>query len=186
MILVSPSSGSSNQLVILLGLFDPENEGSHGSKRRKLLAQRNSETSPKNIIISTTAVLTFVHCDPGAAVPTDSWGPVRQNKVLSATEVKVSTEPQARGWGEGGWEFGEYMKGKSLLPVQNVTQRNRPQSIHIKILVLPLSIKHETNIDQEGARSGRCPGSLGLAQSPFTLHPSPFTTALLRIISPGL
>ena len=48
----------------------------------------------------------------------------------------------------------EYMKGKSFLPVQNVTQRNRHQSVLIKILVQPLSIKHETNIDQEGAHRG--------------------------------
>jgi hypothetical protein len=44
--LVSPSSGSSNQAVILLGLFDPEDEGTVVSKRRIKLAQRNSEPSP--------------------------------------------------------------------------------------------------------------------------------------------
>jgi hypothetical protein len=49
--LVSPSSGSSNQSVTLLGLFDPEDEGSHGSKGRKLFAQRNSEPSPKKFNI---------------------------------------------------------------------------------------------------------------------------------------
>jgi len=56
---------------------------------------------------------------------------------------------------------GEYIEGKSFLPVQNVKQRNRHQSVRIKILVLPLSIKHETDIDQEGAHSGGCLGSLG-------------------------
>jgi len=73
------------------------------------------------------------------------------------------------------------MKGKSFffsLPVQNVTQRNRHQSVRIKILVLTLSIKHETDIDQGGAHSGGCLGSLGWAQSAFN-------TALLRIISWG-
>jgi hypothetical protein len=77
---VCASSGSSNQTVILLGLFDPENDGTDVSKRRKLLAERHSEPSPRN-----ARNIQHHRCDQCSPCQ------VRQTNVLLATGVKVGT-----------------------------------------------------------------------------------------------